>query len=371
TYGVAATSTLLLAFAGWGVGGLSLLVNALFGKRMGVNAALGVGLFASVALAAIAVVPAVFGVLLVLYGLGGMMISASAIFQAALARHPLEPAAAGARQDRVQTWSSVGRAWLPLVVAGSVFALFGWRGAVVALGVLTAALTVATWGALRGGLAAPEATGSVWRRVRDSVTVAAKRAWRAPARFLVSVPLLGSLIGFPIGLMLGAVSPMLKVHMPWLGAEYVVWAAAVVTFVHRYAAVWANGWWARAKAKHPWMGTLVGASLPMVTVPVLIGVLLGWPHLASSAIPLVAVFVAVSVAFQLPMGPATVLTRGVAGTSRFLVGTQLGAAAGVGLTQLVVAGLAPGGLTVATAGAVELALGAGYVVVTAAMIVAA
>jgi predicted transcriptional regulator len=368
---VPTTSTLLLAFAGWGVGGLSLLVNALFGKRMGANAALGIGLAASAAWAAIAVAPAAFAVLLVLYGLGGMMISASAIFQALLARHPLEPAAAGARQDQVQTWSSVGRAWLPLAVAGSVFALFGWRGAAAALGAMTAALTVATWVALRGGLAPPAAVGSAWRQARDSVVAAAKRAWRAPVRFVVSVPLLGFLIGFPIGWMLGAVSPMLKVHMPWLAAEYVVWAAAVVTFVHRYAAVWANGWWAAAKATRPWMATLAGASLPMVTVPLLVGALLAWPHLATSAVPLVGMFVAVSIAFQLPMGPTTALTRGVAGTSRFLVGTQLGAATGVGLTQLVVAGLAPGGLTAATAGAVELTLGVGYAMVTAAMIVIA
>ena len=154
----------------------------------------------------------------------------------------------GARQDQVQTWSSVGRAWLPLAVAGSVFALFGWRGAAAALGAMTAALTVATWVALRGGLA-PRcrrfgvAAGPGQRGRGGEAGVAG--AGPVP---VVSVPLLGFLIGFPIGWMLGAVSPMLNVHMPWLGAEYVVWAAAVVTFVHRYAAVWANGWWAAAKA---------------------------------------------------------------------------------------------------------------------------
>ncbi|WP_343942158.1 hypothetical protein [Pseudonocardia zijingensis] len=370
TYGVPAASTLLLAFAGWGVGGASLLlVNALFGRRLGPAAGLAAGVVSSVALAAVAVAPPVFAVLVVLYGLSGVLISASAIFQAGMARHPLPKEANDARTTGSQTWAAIARAWLPLAVAGAV-AAFGWRGATVALAAAFAGLTAMTWLALRGGEQPPAATGSAWREAVGSVTAATRRAFSSPralVRFLVAAPLLGFLLGFPIGWMLGALSSLLKVHLPWLAPEHVVWASALVTFVHRYAAAWANKRWAKAAATRRWMNTPVATTATMFAVPPLVGVLLIWPHAA----PLVVMLVAVSVAFQLPMAPAMARTRGVGGVSRFFVGTQLGAAAGVGLAQVAVQTLAPGGLTAATAGPVELALGVGYTVVAVAAVAVA
>lgn len=371
-YAIPPAHALSLTFAAWIVGGISLLgINAVFGKSLGTTFALMVGMLASVSLMMIAVAPESTKALFALYGVSGALISSSAIFQAALTRHPLPFVQDQLRLAATQTWASIARAWLPIAVAVAV-ALLGWRPAVVVLGAAFAGLTFLSWLSLQGGeLHAAEGRGLIFhaaRRLRQAIS----HAFGSPnalLRFALSPPLLAFAIGVPIGWMLGAIAPLLAAHLPWLAPLDVVWAAAIVTFIHRYAAAWANRNWVAALVRRGRANTLRTTTSTMILTPLLIVLLCAWPHESTSIIPLVAVFIAVSIAFQLPLVPALAFTRGVGGVSRFFVGTQLGAACGIGAVVFVLEELPSSSLArSAPFGGIQLlesVLGLGYAAMTA------